>query len=278
MTESNVPLTASRTSEQATFESPLNLDQHLTVLDLFGPRFRGGVIELSYRLQTSKMKQFYRRDFIHVSRMMYSVDLYREIRGVDVAKLDAAEQGIADKLDAVRKLLERGAREAIAAIRANSHEGTPIAYGRPITYRAPIISPYAREFMEILVLADDVFSKQDTCHLLGLMTSKQKGGYQATFKKAIRSISGFVRATRIDLLKHIRGLRAQQLDAETEDLIQSAVSSEAAQLVDEGRSDAELLQSPSQESDVARIADEFKPPEEKPAVTEPQKEAAAPVA
>lgn len=265
MTEPLAPSIDPRNTDIATFENPLNLDQHLTVLDLFGPRFQGGVIELSYRLQTSRMKQFYRRDFIHVSRMMYAVDLYRRIFGVDVAKLDAAEVGIARKLDAVRQLLERGAKEAQAAIRANGHESTTIAYGRPITYRAPIISPYAREFMEILVQADDVYAKQDSCHLLGLMDSKDKFRSEANFRKAIRSISGFVRATRIDLLKHIRNIRSQSTDTETEELIQAAMQNEATQLVDEGKTDAEILQSPSQESDVARIAGEF-PAGDKPAV------------
>src|SRR5262249_25036952 len=163
------------------------------------PKFKGGVITMKFVLQTQRMKQFYRRDFVYLSQMLYAIEMYRGIRGVAMAKLEHVEQAIAKKLDAVRKLFVQASKEAAALINANGHGDTQIAYPTPVQYRTPIISPFAREYMEILKLADDAFARLHTCHLLGLVDTKRKFGTEANYRKAVRAISEVVRLSRIEL-------------------------------------------------------------------------------
>lgn len=209
---------------------------------------------LQYEMQTPRIKQFYRRDFVYLSQLLYALNTYREIRGVEPAKIDAAEMNVGKKLDAVMALMKRTVNEAETAIRMNNHEGTPIDFAYPVCYKAPIISPYAREYLEVLVAADDAFKMVNKAWLLGLIDPKQRSQKEFTLRKAIRAIAEVVRLQRIEMAKHVRSIRAQA-DEITRNEIDAVTSQEAANLLRQGQDDAETLTTVSAESDLKAMAD-----------------------
>lgn len=240
---------------EPTVENPDNPGQQLSISSVFGPKFRGGVVELEFEVKTQRIKHFYRRDFVYLSQMLYAIDTYRNIHGIDEKRLDAAEAAIAKKMDAVRALLHSRIQQMTTKIATNGHSALQIRFPKPVRYRAPIISPYAREFMELLVLCDEAFAKLEMCHLLGLEDSKTRSKLNLEFRKTIRAISAMVRQTRIELLKYVRSMRSN-LDSEGQEAVDQALQQEASSLSRQRDEEPEIQASVSVEADVQRIAEE----------------------
>lgn len=237
-----------------TLQNPRNQQERLTPAEMFGERFDGGVLEMTFRLNTDRMKQFYRRDFVHLSRLFYAVDQYRAIWQLDQSRLDMVEASIAKKVDAIRGLMDRTIQQADALLATNSHTDKAIYFAQPIEYVAPIISPFAREFMELLVRADDALAKVRTCHLLGLVTSRQKVDIESTCRKAVRSLAPMVRHRRIDLAKYARAVR-DEADPDARKLIDAAVGNEIASLYRQGNEEPDAKGTVSVERDLERVAE-----------------------
>jgi hypothetical protein len=253
VSEPSLPTVPERPA-QPTYFDPNQPDVQVNVKELFGPNFKDGVVEVDYLLCTRTPKSMYRRDFVYLSRLLYSMERYRAISIVDEGKLDAAEALVIRKLDSVRQLISKNLREAKALISANAHQAHSISYPRAMRYRAPIVSPYAREYMEILRDADEVYSQLEVAFLLGLIERVKRRGTEALMRKSIRAISAVVRQVRIETVKYMDSLRTKTQDMATRDEIAQITQQDAATLAHEGKSDTEVLGSVSGESDLTAIA------------------------
>lgn len=258
MSESTLSSTVERPARPQFFD-PAKPDVQVSVTELFGPNFRDGVVEIDYELRTRTPKQLYKRDFAYLSRLLYSMERYRTIHIVDEAKLDEGEARVIKKLDAVRKLISSNLREATALIEANAHVAHSISYPRAMRYRAPIISPYAREYMEILSDADSLYAKIEVSFLLGLIERTKRRDVEALTRKAIRTISDVVRQVRVETVKYMDSLRSKADDAETREQITAMTQVDAATLAAEAKSDGEVIGSVSSEHDIDAIAGSAQP-------------------
>lgn len=245
-------------STKATFHDPSSPDVQVSVYDLFGPGFRDGVLEMDYMLRTKVPKSMYRRDFVYLSRLLHAMDRYRGIRSADPVRLDEQETKVAHKLDNVSKLIKKRAKEGQALLEVHKTEAATITYPRAARYRAPIISPYAREFMEILTAADSVFADLEMLFLLGAIDRKQRGVIEFEVRRACRAISAVVRQVRVETLKYIEGLKHQANEAEQQEITEIA-STEAATLKQEGSMDMETTTEISYQATLERIAGDAVP-------------------
>lgn len=236
-----------------TYFDPQAPDHQVTVTDLFGPHFRDGVVELDYLLRTQNMKQLYKRDFVYISRMLYSVERYRKVSIVDQTKIDASEAIVTRKIDSVRKLLNSQLKQATALIEANAQVAHRISYPRAERYRAPLISPYAREFMELLVTCDEAASKLEAAYLLGLIEREKRSAVLMQMRKAIRTIAPTARQIRVELAKYMRRLLTEA-KGEERSSIEGMISQEAQSLTVEGQNDSEVLGSVSEERALQALA------------------------
>lgn len=236
------------------FANPAAPGEQLTARELFGANFNGAVVEIDYELQSRTTKSFFRRDFAYVSRLLNALENYRTIKVVDQAKLDAAEAVVTKKLDAVTELVGKKAKDAAALLEANRQAGHNIVYPRAMHFRAPIISPYAREYMEVLKHADSAYANLDLCFLMGLVDRKVKTETEALIRKAIRSISQTVQQQRAETAKYVTSLRGQTDDAESLRTIAQVAGAEAASLVQEASEDTETAGSVSTLHDLEAVA------------------------
>lgn len=242
-----------------TYFDPHKPEAQVGVTQLFGAGFRDGVVEIDYMLCTRTPRQMYRRDFVYISRLLYSLERYRTIRSADVARLDECEQKVVRKLDSVRQLVARTLREANALIAANVQPAHHITYPRAMRYRAPIISPYAREYMEVLTDADRAYAQIEVAFLLGLIDRHKRREIEVFMRKAIRAISAVVRQVRVEAVRYVDSLRSKTDDAADRSQIEQMAQQDAATLTHEAQADSELLSSPSAEHDLAVIAGDAQP-------------------
>lgn len=253
MNDSTLPDSLPRV-ERPTLYDPSSPAAQITIEDLFGNRFRGAVVQIDYELRTRSPRQMYKRDFVYLSRLLHSLDTYREIPIIDQTYLDDKEASVTKKIDAVKKLIGNKLREANALIAANAQKAYAIAHAKAIVCRAPIVSPYAREYMEILVDADKLYSQLDAAYMLGLITRPDKGRIESMVRQAIRSIAQVVRQARVESVKHLASLRGAAQDAGTAEAIKAIAGTDAATLAHEGAVDADVLGSVSSEAGLAAIA------------------------
>lgn len=257
MTNSNHLATTTPPMDSAVapkLQNPQNPTERLSVEALFGERFEGGLIEKQYTLNTPRIKQFYRRDFVYVSRLFYGIDSFRRIWQLDSSALDAIETQLAKKMSAVSKLLQGFMQQAQAAMTVNGFGAQDISYAKPINYVVPIISPAAREYMELLVQADETLAKVDACHLLGLIKSADKHKTENDMRKAIRAISATVRGQRIALLKYANAVRKDS-DPDARKVIAEFVGKEIADLMKQRTEDPDAQAPVSEERDLQRAAE-----------------------
>lgn len=257
---SDTPLEAApqRPAAPAYF-NPHQPDAQVGVTQLFGSGFRDGVVEIDYMLCTRTPRQMYRRDFVYISRLLYSLERYRTIRSADMARLDECEQKVVRKLDGVRQLVARTLREANALIAANVQPAHHITYPRAMRYRAPIISPYAREYMEVLTDADRAYAQIEVAFLLGLIDRHKRREIEVLMRKAIRAISAVVRQVRVEAVRYVDSLRSKADDAADRSQIAEMAQQDAATLTHEAQADSELLSSPSAERELEAIAGDAQP-------------------
>lgn len=258
-------MTVNTTPDQAAavmLANPANQTERLAADDIFGPYFDDGIIELQYQLRTPRPKQFFKRDFVYLSQLLYSIARYRAMRiagpdgvyrEVDPGALDAVEANLNRKIDGIREFLIKKAREASALLAANGHSEMAIKYSQPVTLSAPIIAPMAREFMEILVVADEAFAKVQACYLLSLITPAAKVKAETECRRVIRALSPTVRLHRIKLSQLVQRMR-ENATPEAAKLIGEVVSREFTALISQGAEEPDIKASVSQERDLERMA------------------------
>jgi hypothetical protein len=242
------------TQQRPNVFNPSQPAEKIDLVDLFGKQFQGAVIELDFELSARTPRQLFQRDFVYVSRLFYNLDRYRDIKGVDQTLLDTEEEKVAKKLDAVKQLVTKNVRELDALLAANSHDNARVTNAKTVLYRAPIISPFAREYVEVLQKANGAFVQADVAFLFGLIDRKQKQHIDKTVRQAIRAISQVVRQARAAALAHLKALNGQAADEATRQVISQIASDEASTLLKEGEHDAELLGSITMERTINELA------------------------
>ena len=242
------------TQQRPNVFDPSRPAEKIDVVDLFGKAFQGSFIELDIELSARTPRQLFQRDFLYISRLFNSLERYRDIKGVDQAMLDTEEEKVAKKLDAVKQLVAKNVRELGALLTANQHHNAKVTNAKTVLYRAPIISPYAREYVEVLQDANEAFVQAEVAFLFGVIDRKQKQSIDKTVRQAIRAISSVVRQARAAALAHLKSVNGQASDEATRKQISQIASDDASTLLAEGERDSELLGSITMEKTITEMA------------------------
>jgi len=228
--------------------------QVITMRELFGTKFTGGVIEMDYQLNTRQMQSLFRHYFKDVSQTFAAIDRYKTFSDLDNEALLATEGRISAQLDKVKGYIRKKGRETAALLELNGKAETRIKFPTPMLYRVPIISAPAREFMEAVVGSDEVTAQLETCHLLGLLDYRQKHAEDLKLRKLLRAVAALARSERIGMLKHFMALRTSATPDSNSEAMQEAAKAEVTALVQQVAIDGDLLGSVSEESHLSSIA------------------------
>lgn len=203
---------------------------------IFGPRFRGAVLELDKIFRTPPTNSVYRRDFTYMSRLFYMFELYGRIKGFDLTALDSAEGKVRGRIEAMKELVIMRHDQLKILLNDNAKTIGDIHFVRTErTYRVPIISPLAMQICEVLEVVDAYVLDLEKASLTMLIERSIKAKYVEEVRKSFRSIFGIVRQERSAMRKLLDKLQAKSNDEE----VRRSVS-------DELRLEAELEQQQSQ--------------------------------
>jgi len=179
-----------------------------------GRRFRGPTLRMRFELRTSIARQIFRRDFVYVSQQLHALEASRRVQGLPRDDLNEALAAVGRRIDAVRTLLLHSAAQTRDLIALHGHENSDIEFARPTELQATIVSPYARDFMDVLVHADAALGELERAWLLGLIEPTEKGRLAGECRKAVQAVKEVVRHQRQVIGAQVRELNAHRAEEE----------------------------------------------------------------
>ena len=187
---------------------PRSPDPRDELLANLGRRFRGATLKLEFELRTAIARQIFHRDFVYGSQQLHALEASRRVQGIDRQVLKDALAAITQRADAVRTLLLSCASEARALIAAHGHAEADVSFERPAQLQATIVSPHARDFLDILGQADDALTQVEKAWLLGLLEPAEKARQASECRRALYGFKEVVRQQR-----HVVGLHVREVNA-----------------------------------------------------------------
>lgn len=180
---------------------------------VFGRQFRGGMVNLPYTLDTWHAQQVYRSEFGPLSHRLYMMDNCRRIQGIDAAWPEQAEDQVSHHLAALLGQLAH--RRLDTECQLTRHPGAVprISHHRPLSLQVPIIHPIARDYMEVLLAADAMFTLFRKQWLLGLLDSPARQTRETSLEAALRAVSSLVHRCHLELAGRVRTRHAASRDS-----------------------------------------------------------------
>jgi hypothetical protein len=189
---------------------PAVADPAADLLAGLGRRFRGPTLRMSFELRTSIARQIFRRDFVYVSQQLHALEASRRVQGLPRESLNEALAAIGQRVDEVRAQLRDSTAHTRDLIELHGHSGADVEFTRPATLQATIVSPYARDFMDVLVHADQALTQLERAWLLGLLEPAEKGRMSGECRKAVQSVKETVREQRQWIGAQVREVNARR--------------------------------------------------------------------
>ena len=178
------------------------------VLASLGRRFRGATLTLGFELRTGAARQIFHRDFVYVSRQLHALEASRRVQGIDRQVLKEALAAVTRRGDAVRTVLMLCASEARALIAVHGHAAADVDFARPTRLQATIVSPHARDFLDLIGQADDALTQLEKAWLLGLVDPHAKSLQASECRRALIAYKECVRQQRHVVGTHVREVNA----------------------------------------------------------------------
>jgi hypothetical protein len=179
-----------------------------------GRRFRGPTLRMSFELRTAIARQIFRRDFVYVSQQLHALEASRRVQGLSRENLNAALSAVGQRIDEVRTQLRDDTAHRLDQIELHGHADADVEFARPAALQVTIVSPLARDFMDVLVHADDALTQLERAWLLGLIEPAEKGRQSGEVRKAVQSVKEMVRIQRQWIGAQVRELNARRGVAE----------------------------------------------------------------
>jgi hypothetical protein len=167
---------------------------------------------MRFELRTSLARQIFRRDFVYVSQQLHALEASRRVQGLPRDDLNEALAAIGHRIDAVRTLLLHSAEQTRDLIALHGLSSAGVEFARPTELHATIVSPYARDFMDVLVHADAALGELERAWLLGLIEPTEKGRLAGECRKAVQAVKEMVRHQRQVIGAQVRELNAHRAE------------------------------------------------------------------
>lgn len=245
--------------------------ESFSLTDVFGPNFEGAVIERALRLESEEIRRLIRKDYLYLSKMLHTLTRAREYRGVDHPALNRLEEGIEVKIQSVRELISMRLIDLAKRFSHKPDAVVDVINARPTQYKAPIASPHANSYLDLLLEADAFFARAKAAWLQNLTKPQDHHGRMREIKKSLYAIKMDVTEARTACFKMLKRISAGLDSADPEAArLQNEIRDVATGLLNDARDDAEVMSTlkVSDGHDLAAVAGEAAPQETEPATGE----------
>lgn len=247
--------------------------QQISLNDVFGNNFEGAVIMREVSLNTEDIRKLVRRDYLYLSKMLHTVTRTREFRGINPGPLNKIEDELEAKIHQIKELIGLRRIEVQKRFNKKPDATVDVTHARTTTFNAPIASPHANSYLDLLLDADEFISRATACWLQGLMKPQEFHGATREIKRSLHSIKANVTKARTECFKMLDRASATMPSTDPEVAQMKADAGAVAKtLVDDAHADQEVMESLSisEQNDLQRIAEQTNT-----SVEDPEKKATA---
>lgn len=170
--------------------------EEFTLDDVFGSRFEGAVIMREVTLSSEDIRKLVRRDYLYLSKMLHTVTRAREYRGIEHGPLNKIEQGLQEKIDSIFKLIDIRLIAMQKRFNQAPDSVAEVTPARTTRFDAPVASPYANRYLDLLLAADNFVARATACWLQGLINSQEFSGGTREIKRALHTVKADVTKAR----------------------------------------------------------------------------------
>lgn len=216
--------------------------QQLSLTDVFGARFEGAVIMREVSLNSEDIRKLVRRDYLFLSKMLHTIKLTRDYRSVEPGPLNRIEAEVQAKIKSIRELI--GLRRIELQKRFNKQPDATIdvTHARTTTFSAPVASPHANAYLELLLEADEYIARATAGWLQGLLGSQEFHGACREIKRSLHSVKADVTRARAMCFKLLERASAQLAPSDPESAqLKADVAQLATGLLADAKSDSEVM-------------------------------------
>lgn len=216
--------------------------QQLCLTDVFGARFEGAVIMRDVSLNSEDIRKLVRRDYLFLSKMLHTIKLTRDYRTVEPGPLNRIEADVQAKIKSIRELI--GLRRIELQKRFNKHPDATIdvTHARTTTFAAPVASPHANAYLDLLLEADEYIARATAGWLQGLLGSQEFHGACREIKRSLHSVKADVTRARAMCFKLLERASAQLAPSDPEAAqLKADVAQLATGLLADARNDSEVM-------------------------------------
>lgn len=216
--------------------------ERFSLADVFGPHFEGAVIPREITIDTEEIRKLIRKDYLFLSKMLHTITRAREYRGVDHPSLNRLEAGIEARIEHVRDLLRIREMDLAKIFNANPGKIPDVVNGRRTKFEAPIASPHAFSYLDLLSQADEFFGHANAAWLQKLVVPQEHNGRVREMKKALYSIKFAVSEARMECFRMLGRLSAQMAPNDPDAAkLNADIKATASGLLNDAKGDSDVM-------------------------------------
>lgn len=216
--------------------------ERFSLTDVFGANFEGAAIKRDIRLESEEVRRLIRKDYLYLSKMLHTLTRAREYRGVDHPALNRIEEGIEEKIRAVRELISVRSLDLAKRFNQKPDAVVEVIHARPTVYEAPVASPHANSYLDLLLEADAFFTRAKAAWLQSLTKPQDHHGRMREIKKALYAIKMDVTEARTACFKMLNRISAQMDSSDPEAAsLRKDIQVVATDLLKDAAGDSEVM-------------------------------------
>jgi hypothetical protein len=203
MTSETTPITQPQASAQPSIQE-IKQQQRVEAFEkVFGKkyleRFTDPIHFMDVQFYNYRIHKFYENNFQFISKNLFVQYVYRRRPAYNLDVLTRYHDIIAGKLAGVQKILTRYTGQVDAVMAANNGSDEDIGFVRQSFEKVPVIHGQARQYLDLLLMADALFIKVAAMVLQGLMDADQKTEIEKKVILTFRAVGNTVRSEAIKL-------------------------------------------------------------------------------
>lgn len=171
--------------------------KQISLQAIFGRKFEGAVIMRDFSLHTEAMRKLVERDYLFLSKMLHTITRTRDYWRIEHGPLNKIEDDLQDKIKSIRDLISVRRIELQKRFHKKPDATIDVTHARSTAFEAPIASPHANAYVDLLIDADEFIGQLTAAWLQGLFKSQEFNGAVREIKRAMHAVKADVTRARV---------------------------------------------------------------------------------
>lgn len=218
--------------------------ESFSLADVFGEHFEGPVLEREIVIESEQIRKLIKKDYLYISKMLHTVTRAREYQRADQGKLNQLEENLEQAIKAVQQLLSDRTIKLQALFNKHPDAKYSVRAARRTKFIAPVASPHAFGYLDMLEEADVFFSRAHSAWIQKVTKPQEHNDLVREIKRLMYGIKHHITKARIECFNLMEKLQ-RTMDKTDPDAAQltADLTNSAKSLIADAQADSEVRES-----------------------------------